>query len=194
MTADPYTLLDSYFNGREVYLLITGKPEAWKRAQVAQGQSSRNVSPGRVSGKMYNPNASKQRALRKCIRDGLRAQGIGNDDEPLFQRGAPLEARLVFYLPRPKHHFKQEILDSGLPTRVGEVKAQFLDRTSLQYYCTKPPDIDNLAKFVMDTPLKGIVFHDDRLVVKGFFSKDFDIFGTCTEGHTEITIARKDLI
>ena len=74
------------------------------------------------------------------------------------------------------------------------MKAQFLDRSRLDYYCTKPPDIDNLTKFDMDTPLKGIIFCDDRFVFKGTFSKHFDIFGSCTEGHTQITIARKELI
>ena len=144
---------------------------------------------------MFNPNSEKQRALRKCIRDGLRTEGIGNNGEPLFESGAPLEARLVFNLPSPKHHFKPEFFESGLPTGVGQVKAQFLDCSRLDnYYCTKLPDIDNLTKFVMDTPLEGIIFHDDRFVVEGFFLKHFDIFSTCTEGHTEITIARKELI
>ena len=77
---------------------------------------------------------------------------------------------------------------------VGQVKAQFLDCSRLDYYCTIPPDIDNLAKFDMDTPLKGIIFCNDVFVVKGTFSKHFDIFGSCTKGHMEITIAGKELI
>ena len=121
---------------------ISSLEASWKHgkgAQFAQGHLSRNVSPGRVASKMFNQNSGKQRTLRKCIRDGLRAEGIGNNGEPLFEASAPLEARLVFYLPRPKHHFKTGVVKSGLPTGIGQVRAWFLDCTSLQYYCTKLP-------------------------------------------------------
>ena len=55
---------------------------------------------------MINTNTGKQRALRKYIHHGLRAEGIGNNGEPLFESCALLEAQLVFYLPQPKHQLK----------------------------------------------------------------------------------------
>ena len=49
------------------------------------------------------------------------------------------------------------------------------------------PDIDNLAKFVLDLPLTGTIFTDDKAVTNLRVKKMYDDVGEC-RGRTAIEV------
>ena len=49
------------------------------------------------------------------------------------------------------------------------------------------PDIDNLVKFVLDHPLSGTIFSDDKIVTKLNVTKKYDSVGDC-RGRTAIEV------
>ena len=57
--------------------------------------------------------------------------------------------KLIFYMPRPKHHF-----------RTGKYKHQLKDKCKEIVYHTAKPDVDNLVKLIADT-IQG----KDRMIV-----------------------------
>lgn len=96
---------------------------------------------------------------------------------PFFQSDAFLNMKLRFRLPRPKYHFKS--------------KSFILKPNSPKKYATKmmgKGDIDNLAKFVLDS-LNGIVYVDDKQIVSLSCSKIYDFEGTCS-GAIDVFIER----
>lgn len=73
-----------------------------------------------------------------------------------FHNGEPLEVRIrAFYgIPKSTSKKKQKEMLSGL------------------IYPTKKPDIDNIAKCILDA-LNGVAFHDDTQVVRLFMEKKY---------------------
>ena len=49
------------------------------------------------------------------------------------------------------------------------------------------PDIDNMVKFVLDRPLTGTIYSDDKLVTKLDATKKYDSVGDC-RGRTVIEV------
>ena len=103
---------------------------------------------------------------------GLDSQG------PAFGRGVAVEMEVKFHCKRPNSDF------------VGNVRGAGRLRSWLPRVRPIRPDIDNLAKFVLDG-LNGLVYHDDRQVVRLVATKLLDCEGDCA-GRTSIVVSRFD--
>ena len=100
------------------------------------------LAGGRI--RCYNPSAKNQTLWRqRALATGLLP------DVPLT--GA-LKLVIVFYLQRPKSHY-----------RAGKFSDQL--KPSAPVFPTSTPDVDNLAKFVLDA-LNKVLFEDDSQVVE----------------------------
>lgn len=141
-----------------IRLEVMGKPVAQPRAR--KGKYSR----------LYNPASRKKKAFQELVKTAIPATQHG----PLFGQGVPVAMVVVCYQPRPKCDFK------GGNRLAGFLKAMV---PSCRPIC---PDIDNLAKFVLDA-LNGLVYHDDRQVVKLLVYKLLDSEGSC-EGRTLVEV------
>ena len=162
----------SNFKGKSVKFVIRGKP-----LPLIRHRSSR--------GFMYNPSSAAQEEFRdsllqimpqkhhpRVIDDGV------SGDAPItfFSESDFLEVSIVFRLKRPKSHFVNSTPGEG---RI-KVKAPGKFHTSRT-------DIDNLAKFVLDS-LNGLLYADDRQVVSLKAMKMLDSEGVC-DGATEVSIS-----
>jgi Holliday junction resolvase RusA-like endonuclease len=88
-----------------------------------------------------------------------------------------LAIRIIFHMKRPKHHFVSSKsgpgrLKAGAPPRLSPTRT----------------DVDNLAKFVLDS-LNGVLYVDDKQVAFLSVFKLYDNDGHC-EGCTEVSIVR----
>lgn len=138
---------------------------------------------------MYNPSAKAQVSFQESIRTSLKLSSLPvyadshadydkNDTAetstksttslsssliPLTHFGPDQAIRLhaMFYLARPKHHFR-----SSIPG-IGRIKPTAPSRVQRQV------DIDNLAKFVLDS-LNGVLYADDHQVVSLHCTKCYD--------------------
>lgn len=86
----------------------------------------------------------------------------------------PLKIFLQFYFPRPKNHF-----------RTGKYSNE-LKKTAPQIHM-KMPDIDNLAKFILDA-MNGYFYEDDRQVVELSCHKEYTNEHHNKTGYTIVTI------
>jgi Holliday junction resolvase RusA-like endonuclease len=94
----------------------------------------------------------------------------------LISKGTPVKMSIKFFIKRPLTDFKRT------QRAEGNLKA----RAQSNCYCPIAPDIDNLAKFVLDA-LNGLVYSDDRQVVVLSIVKYRDSMGLC-EGRTEVEV------
>lgn len=116
-----------------VQFTVRGQPLALKRHRSSRGF-------------LYNPSAKQQASFCTAVK-GL----LHNVTAPVFPLDDYLAISMVFSLKRPKKHY------------VGnKVEADRL-RPSAPLYVKTLPDVDNLAKFVLDS-MNGFLFHDDRQV------------------------------
>ena len=137
---------------------VTGQPMAMPRP--------------RLGSHFYNPARNIMNAFARSVRDQIPELSTGI----LFERNQPIAVDITFYMRRPNHHFRGRIRGNGrLKTTSGMVTA-----------CK--PDIDNLAKFVLDS-LKGVAYADDSQVVKLVLYKIMDSEGECN-GATKVQIKR----
>ena len=67
----------------------------------------------------------------------------------------PVELRVVFYMPRPKAHYRSN----------GDIKP------NAPRFCLTKPDLDNLEKAVMDCFTMLMVWRDDSQVCRKFTTK-----------------------
>lgn len=117
-----------------------------------------------------NPNSKAKAAFRAKIKEGI-------SDNPIFKEWQPVAVEIKFHMRRPNTHFKSK-------DRLKALKA------ITPFAHVSCPDIDNLAKFVLDG-MNGLVHHDDKQVVKLVVHKLFDLEHGC-EGRTVIDIAKFD--
>ena len=148
--------LDVIQNHRDIRLtfVVRGPPRPQRRPQF----TSRD---GRA--RVYNPSSFQQREFTEAAK-----RGLGGGRFVYFKRGVPLKVRLIFYMPRPVSHFVSNVRTS---TRL---KEQFVGCEHLG-----KPDLDNLAKFVLDG-LEGLAYEDDKQVIKITCRKTYDGEGDCT--------------
>jgi Holliday junction resolvase RusA-like endonuclease len=118
----------------QIQFTVRGQPLALKRHRSGNGF-------------LYNPSAKAQQSFCTTV-ESL----FANHAAPLFPRDDYLTVVMVFYLKRPKNHY------------VGNKVAPERLRPTAPLYTKSPPDVDNLAKFVLDS-MNGLLFHDDRQVV-----------------------------
>ncbi len=100
--------------------------------------------------------------------------------QPFFKEDEFLHIKILFHLKRPKNHFLSNKPGPG--------------RLRSQYSCNNRVstrvDVDNLAKFVLDS-LNGILYVDDRQIVELHVKKVFDNEDECL-GKTQVWITRLD--
>ena len=110
----------------------------------------------------------EMKVFKSKVREAIPETASG----PLYARGVPVQMEVKFYMRRPNSDFR-----GG--RRTGGVLRSLLPNA-------RPirPDIDNLAKFVLDAS-NGLFYDDDRQVVKLTLYKLLDNAGEC-EGRTVI--------
>ena len=141
-------------------------------------------------GFMYNPSAKMQMEFRQVVSDMIfpsvtpssveeYIEATTSQPEPIFKEDEYLAVTLLFRLKRPKSHFVGSKPGPGRlrPTSPGRLH-------------TTRTDVDNLAKFVLDS-LNDLVYVDDRQIISLHAAKVMDSEGHC-EGATEVTIRRLD--
>jgi len=82
--------------------------------------------------------------------------------------------RLIFYMPRPKNHY-----------RTGKFSELLKDSTPS--FHTKKPDVDNLSKAVLDAMTDAGILSDDSIVVQHYIYKKY------TERETGVKIEIEEL-
>ena len=96
---------------------------------------------------------------------------------PIYPTGVPVTVTVRFYMRRPNDHFKADDRAKGLKRLIPRVRPI-------------KPDIDNLAKFVLDG-MNNLVYKDDCQVVKLIAYKLQDSDDQC-EGRTVVKVQRYD--
>jgi len=143
------------------------------------------------SGFLYNPSAKFQHSFRGVVREMLFPRTDADDgvdsmsattgtktaalQQPVFAAHHSLAMSIVFRLKRPMSDFKAR--RRGL----GRLKANAAPSTSL-----KRCDVDNLAKFVLDS-LNGVLYDDDHQIASLHVTKLLDDEDECL-GSTEICL------
>ena len=113
----------------------------------------------KATNRMYDPSAAaKKQFLRLCVARCAPPALAG-----------PLAVRLRFRMPRPKSHFR-----TGKFSRVL--------RSDAPKFHTRTPDVDNLAKFVLDA-LNGTFYVDDAQIVQLDAAKDYASAEDCASDH-----------
>ena len=135
-------------------------------------------------GFMYNPSAAAQEVFRDSLL-GIMPQkhhpiivddGISGDAPiTFFSPSDLLEVSIVFRMKRPKNHFVNNKPGEG------RIKANAPGK----FHATRT-DIDNLAKFVLDS-LNGLLYADDKQVVSLKLMKMLDSEGMC-EGAIDVSV------
>lgn len=154
------TITDSTSNVHMVQFKVRGSPRPLRRHRTSRGF-------------MYNPSSKYQASFREVVQETV----WNNKEEPIFGEEDHLAMRLVFYMKRPKLHFV-----GGKP---GPGRLRPIARGRLAPTRT---DVDNLAKFVLDS-LNGLLYVDDRQVASIHATKLYDNDGTC-DGCIKVSIQR----
>lgn len=117
------------------------------------------------TGHTYTPEKTRQyeKIVQFCFH-----KKYGCIQQPLTDK--PVSVTLLFYMPIPKSFSKKKI---------DELKEN-------KMLCPKKPDIDNLAKAVLDA-LNGRAYKDDNQIVELFARKEYS-----EQPRTEIFISFKD--
>jgi Endodeoxyribonuclease RusA len=146
-----------FVNQSLVQCIIRGNPQPLRRHRTAR------------RGFMYNPSAAAQRnfqsAVQTCLNLSLPVYANDDKDDLIpvthFGMDAMIHLTATFYLARPKNHFRSSIPGAG------RLKATAPRQIQRQV------DIDNLAKFVLDS-LNGLLYADDHQVVSLSCTKCYD--------------------
>lgn len=142
---------------KEIKFTVYGKPLAQKR--------HRHFSRGKFT-QIYDPSSHDKTDFQKVL---LQMKSENNITEPLK---GDLSMKIVFVFERPKSHY-----------RTGKYSGEIKESAPTEH--TKKPDLDNLAKFVMDS-MNKMIFHDDSQVHNLLLIKKYSDPGE--EEYTEITL------
>jgi Endodeoxyribonuclease RusA len=151
-----------------VRFTVRGNPLPLRRHRTARGI-------------MYNPSAKYQASFRNVTLQSLNSipHALSKDDLtnttflPLFLSEQPLIVSILFRMKRPKSHF------IGGKPGWGRLRGNAPLQTSVVR-----TDVDNLAKFVLDS-MNGILYEDDRQVCSLHITKVLDNEDQCL-GSTSI--------
>jgi Holliday junction resolvase RusA-like endonuclease len=121
--------------------------------------------------KHYNPATKKLKLFKEAVLAAIPETALGY----IYPNGVAVTVTIICFMKRPNTDFTNS--QRGL----GRLKSMI----PVARPCV--PDIDNLAKFVLDG-LNRLVYEDDRQVVKLVACKVLDNEGEC-QGRTVITIS-----
>ena len=108
-------------------------------------------------GRVYNPSSSAQSKFRTAVKSKFTHATF-----PLYPKNVPLFLTIIFRMKRPKKHFVNNSVSGGV-LKVSAPKVFFIGK----------PDVDNMAKFVLDS-LNGVLYEDDSQVVTLNATKVYD--------------------
>ena len=177
MAINPYTISTdpedlSIIPGVRFAAVVNGCPRALGRPVFRHNPA---IPARRNQIRVVNPTRRFQLAMRAIIVDD-----IGQEPHPFFDNASGgVTVNLSFFMPRPNCHFFPD-----RPRLYENLRPKF-KHFNLNHVVR--PDIDNLVKFVLDLPLTGTVFGDDKLVVKLNVAKKYDSVGDC-QGRTKIEV------
>lgn len=134
----------------------------------APGQPRPMVRPRKYRNIWVSPSKTKIGSFRE------EAKRARSGDEIVFEDGVLVEVEIQFYMKRPVCHFK------------GRDRTKSLKSVVSSGWSSCGGDIDNLCKFVLDA-LQGVVYKNDRQVVRLVVSKRKDDKGSC-EGRTVVNV------
>mmetsp|Transcript_22761 Transcript_22761/g.67291 ORF Transcript_22761/g.67291 Transcript_22761/m.67291 type:complete len:329 (-) Transcript_22761:12-998(-) len=140
---------------------VRGKPRPLQRHRTSKGF-------------MYNPSSKAQKSFRDVVSSMLETNN-SDAKEPFFSEEDFIAVYILFHLARPKAHF---IGRKPGPGRLRSNSPVWLHHTRV--------DVDNLAKFVLDS-LNELMYEDDRQVVLLQASKILHNEGEC-DGAIEVTM------
>lgn len=160
--SDPFSIErdQTSLSVNQIRFTIRGNPLPLRRHRTARGF-------------MYNPSSVKQMEFRQLVQNMIFEDN--EVDEPLFSQSQALAVAIVFCMKRPKSHFI-----GGKPSP-GRLRSTAPAQTS-----TTRTDVDNLAKFVLDS-LNGLLYADDRQVTSLHVVKVLDNRDECS-GSTEVLV------
>jgi Holliday junction resolvase RusA-like endonuclease len=128
----------------------------------------------KARGVVYNPSSVLQKSFRHQVLQII-ASVDRNLTAPLFQEKDCLVMTVVLRMQRPKSHF------------VGSQRgSDRLKASAPRLIADSRTDVDNMAKFVMDS-MNKVLYPDDRQIASLRVTKVLDDDGLC-EGSTEICI------
>jgi Holliday junction resolvase RusA-like endonuclease len=143
---------------------VSGIPQALPRARTSWKSYNKH----------YNPACKKLSAFKEVVKAAIPDVSHGY----VYARGVCVSITIICYMKRPNSDFTNN--DRGF----GRLKC------ILPTARANAPDIDNLAKFILDG-LNRLVYEDDRQVVKLNIYKLLDNNGDCL-GKTIICISEYD--
>ena len=111
---------------------IPGNPKALKRHRSTR------------SGRMYDPSSSDKKEMWLQIAKFRPKQPLAGN----------IYLKLIFHMPRPKHHFKTK---AGKPTDI--IKEKY---ASIKLHSYKP-DLDNLVKMIADIIQPQMICDDSQI-------------------------------
>jgi len=183
----PFPVSDESLDGTPLLGLaftINGKPVPLSRHRTGLGL-------------IYNPSSYKQEEFRQAVREILCSPKVGLDQYvadpqknkkakkledtvrpgPVFSLEKKISLKIIFRMPRPNAHF---VGNKRSPDRLRTTAPKWMIDSK------RAADVDNLAKFVLDS-FNGIMYEDDHQVVALSVIKVIDNHGYCTGG-TDILI------
>ena len=148
---------DVVVNARDVRLamVVHGPPRAQQRPHFRSTRSG--------GYRVYSPSVRERNRFKAAIGGALNSGNF-----VYFRRTVAVKLKLVFFMPRPLHHFV------GNVRRVDNIRQEF--QGEREHW--NKPDLDNLTKFVMDS-LIGIAYEDDGQVYEIKAKKMYDNDGYC---------------
>ena len=172
---------------------VYGKPAALQRPRIKFplffrnhfGRSTRQSRPH-----LWNPSSGDQQEIRMLIKNYLETSGgvEYNENAPFFHEGTAIKVKLTFFMNRPSSHFLPQ-------ANVGAaVRAFNFVKDGLKYiFHLRTPDLDNMMKFMLDSPMEGVIFKNDSNVTAIEATKTFDNIGEC-HGRIHIEVSPAALV
>ena len=161
---DPFRIEKVANNRTTLTFKIRGNPLPLRRHRTSRGF-------------MYNPSAASQAVFRNLVRELIWPDELPSETNglSLFGDRDQLSVSMLFCMKRPLNHFTSSKRAEGrlketASNRVGPIRT----------------DVDNLAKFILDS-LNGMIYHDDKQVASVHATKCYDSEGLC-EGSTLVCI------
>ena len=156
LEGDPFRI-EQDVNRTALVFKIRGNPLPLRRHRTSRGF-------------MYNPSATAQADLSNLVRHLIwpeEAHSNRTVATPLFGDEEQLLVSLAFCMKRPLSHF------IGSKREEGRLK-----KTASNRVASIRTDVDNLAKFILDS-LNGMVYADDKQVASIHATKYYDNEGLC---------------
>jgi len=130
---------------------------------------------------VYNPAARARHLFVEALVQAIEPIDL-DQEECVFTPRTPLTADITMHMPRPQNHFQRN------RPRVDA----FLRPEAVNMDYIRTPDVDNLAKFVLDG-MQGVVYTNDSYITCLRSRKVYDNVGQCN-GRTTVVVTRNEIV